>query len=81
MRRKMRIVLIVGCIFLGLIICVVMYGLLGKNRLTAQTYDDQNVGEIYFEPTEEEQRLFDMPFYQYKARCLMNDLALWLTKY
>ena len=29
----------------------------------------------------EEQRLFDMPFYQYKARCLMNDLALWLTKY
>ena len=54
MSRKMRIVLIVGCIFWGLIICVVMYGLLGKNRLTAQTYDDQNVGEIYFEPTEEE---------------------------
>ena len=54
MSRKMRIVLIVGCIFFFFFLCVVMYGLLGKNRLTAQTYDDQNVGEIYFEPTEEE---------------------------
>lgn len=29
----------------------------------------------------EEGKMLDMSFFQYKVRCLMNDLALWLTKY
>lgn len=54
MSRKMRIVPIVGCVFLGLIIGVVAYGLIGRNSLFIKSYDDKNVGEIYFELTEEE---------------------------